>query len=183
MRKTPALSRGRLIFPSPALTPVTRESAESAIERVSASRGDMLLELSVSAAVPSKKSAAGLSFLTFLRFSMSLKKFWKRLKSPSESRSKKEIILQRFSGTASLITSANATEQERKSVPIKLIISEERNGIFIPALPIPIAAANPSVHTAIIRSSIFIVRVTLWILGYGLHPLTEQFMLNYKKCD
>ena len=52
------------------------------------------------------------------------------------------------------IRSANAAEPDKNSAPVKLIITEERTGIFIPAAPMPAAAANPSVQTAAVRRRI-----------------------------
>lgn len=57
-------------------------------------------------------------------------------------------------GTNPLIISANPTEITRNTVPVRLITAAERNGIFIPALPIPIEAAKLSTDTAMISSII-----------------------------
>ena len=151
--KVIAESTGRLILPSPALTPVTTESAERAIASAAASFAEMLLELSLSAAVPSKRRIAG--FL--VQEIMLLKKFLKRLKIPKAISSRNETVLQRASGTASFAAPARATETLRKRVPVKLIMTAERNGSFIPALPIPIAAAKPSIDTAVTKSRDFII--------------------------
>ncbi len=164
----PTNSRGRFIFPSPALTPVTSESAESAIERASASRAEMLFELSVSASAPLKYKDAGLDLQRFFWVIILLKKFCSRLKIPRKINSTDEIISHKFSGTANLIISAKPTDRHRKAVPIALIISEERKGIFIPALPIPTAAAKQSVQTAAISNNVLIATTSIWQRYYSL---------------
>ncbi len=180
---TPAISApphrsGRFILPSPALIPVTSESAERAIESATASFGEMLLELSVSAAAPLKYNAAGLLWASFFLLTIFLKQLLNRLNIPSDRRSTVEIIPHMFSGITILSISANPTDRHRNAVPTALIISDERNGIFIPALPIPIAAAKQSVQTAVISKRIFIINCYTSFL-----QLILQFMIKLKKGD
>ena len=59
-RKESTHRSGIFILPSPALIPVTSESADSATASAAASAGEMLFELSLSAEVPSKRRVAGL---------------------------------------------------------------------------------------------------------------------------
>lgn len=147
------MNMGRGDIPAiPALIPVKNESAERAVPMKAPSAADITLELSLSAAegsvMTSAQSGKQLRRLScfFARISP------KSVRIPINKRTAFEIYTAPSRGSMLSAAADNTTDSHRTAAPANAAVSADIRENFIPALRMPMAAANMSAEVAAARS-------------------------------